>query len=308
VRIPEREFWGDGIAYRLKILSRVAKAEYRQAVDIALRCLFLFDIELPARPSREHVQVEYEKLLQNLGDRSIESLVDLPLMTDLEMQVLSVLVAPAFYTESNLFYLLVCHMVNTSLEYGTTAASSHGYAELACILGPVFHRYLEGYRFGRLACGLIEKYGFEAYKAKAYFCMERAVFWTQPLRTAMEFVRLANRAAIETHDLSYACFSYGHLVTGLLMQGAHLDEVWRESQNALEFVRNAKFRDQAGHHHSSTAIHPSLARANRGYYHLRWKALPRRGTRNPIESWSGGCDDLQLLDNPTTSPVYVGRL
>jgi hypothetical protein len=29
---------------------------------------------------------------------------------------------------------------------------------------------------------------------------------------------------------------------------------------------------------------------------------------NSIESRAGGCDDLQLLDNPTTSPVYVGRL
>jgi tetratricopeptide (TPR) repeat protein len=28
------------------------------------------------------------------------------------------------------------------------------------------------------------------------------------------------------------------------MQGVHLDEVWRESQKALEFFRNAKFRDQ----------------------------------------------------------------
>jgi len=161
------------------------------------------------------------------------------------MDMLSVLIAPAYCTQNNLFYLVACQMVNTSLEYGTTGASAHGYAELACILGPVFHRYFDGYRFGKLACSLIEKYGFEAYRAKVYFCMERAVFWTQSLRLAIEFVQLAYRAAIETHDLSYACFSYGHLITTLLMQGVHLDEVWRESQKALEFFRDSKFRDHA---------------------------------------------------------------
>jgi len=184
-----------------------------------------------------------------VSDRSIESLIDLPVVTDPEiraiMDMLSVLVAPAYCTQNNLFYVVVCQMVNMSLKYGTTAASSHGYAELACILGPVFHRYFDGYRFGKLACSLIEKYGFEAYQAKVYFCMERAVFWTQSLRLAIEFVRLAYRAAIETHDLSYACFSYGHLITTLLMQGVHLDEVWCESQKALEFFRDAKFRDHA---------------------------------------------------------------
>jgi PAS domain S-box-containing protein len=236
-------------AYRLKVLSRAAKAEYQEAVDIARECLSLFEIELPARPSQEQVQIEYEKLWQNLGDRSIESLIDLPVMIDPEiravMDMLSVLVAPAYCTQNNLFYLVACQMVNTSLKYGATGASSHGYAELACILGPVFHRYFDGYRFGKLACSLIEKYGFEAYKAKVYFCMERAVFWTESLRLAIEFVRLAHRAAIETHDLSYACFSYGHLITTLLMQGVHLDEVWSESQKALEFFRHAKFRDHA---------------------------------------------------------------
>ena len=38
-------------------------------------------------------------------------------------------------------------------------------------------------------------------------------------------------------------FSCCHLVTGLLLQGVHLDEVWSESQKCLDFVRKVKFRD-----------------------------------------------------------------
>jgi len=236
-------------AYRVKILLHLMRAQYRQAVDSGLECLRLFGIEMPAHPTRKEVQVEYEKVWQNLGKRSIESLIDLPLMTDPEkqaaMRVPSEIRAPALNTDSNLFYLLLCHIANASLKYGTTHASAHGYAELGCILGPVFRRYREGYRFAKLACSLVEKYGFHAYKGRVYFNMEMVVLWIQPIRTAIDFIRLAFRASIEAHDLSYACFSCNHLVTDLLMQGVRLDEVWRESQKGLEFVRKVKFRDVA---------------------------------------------------------------
>jgi PAS domain S-box-containing protein len=237
-------------AYRLRILLHLMRAEYRQAIDSGLECLRLFAIEMPARPTREDVQVEYERIRQKLEDRSIESLIDLPLMTDPEMQaamgILSVIAAPAFNTDINLMYLFFCQMVNASLEYGTTGASAHGYAELATILGPVFHDYLDGYRFGKLACRVIEKYGFNTYKTKVYFCMQRAMLWTQPIRSAIDFIRLAIDAGAETHDMVFATFSWHHLVTGLLLQGVRLDDVWRESQNGIDFVRKVKFREEDG--------------------------------------------------------------
>ncbi len=237
-------------AHRLRILLHLLKAEFHQAVECGLECLSLFGIEMPAHPTREQVQVEYEKIWQNLGDRSVESLIELPLMTDPEMQaamgILSLIPAPAFNTDINLLYLVFCQIVNTCLTYGSTGASAHGYAELATILGPVFHRYLDGLRFGKLACSLIEKYGFDAYKAKVYFCMQRAMLWTEPIGSAIDFIRLAIDAGIETHDVVYACFSCGHLITGLLLQGVHLEEVWRESQKGLDFVRKVRFRDFSG--------------------------------------------------------------
>ena len=150
--------------YRLKILLDVMRAQYRRAADNGLECLRLFGIDIPTHPSWEEVKVDYEKIWQNLGDRSIESLVELPLMSDPEkqaaMQVLAELSTPAWYTDRNLFCLHVCHMTNISLKYGVTGVSPHGFTELASILGPVFHRFPDGYRFGKLACSLVDKYGF----------------------------------------------------------------------------------------------------------------------------------------------------
>ncbi len=55
-------------------------------------------------------------------------------MADPDMQsamgVLSVMAAPAFNTDINLMYLVFCQMVNATLMYGTTGASTHGYSAL----------------------------------------------------------------------------------------------------------------------------------------------------------------------------------
>ena len=102
--------------------------EHPLAIDSALACLRRFGIDLPAHPTLEQVRAEYETVWQTLGGRTIESLIDLPLMTDPEMQaamqVLSVLAGPATFTDFQLFCLLACRMVNISMQHGMSGASA----------------------------------------------------------------------------------------------------------------------------------------------------------------------------------------
>jgi len=69
--------------------------------------------------------------------------------------------------------------------------------------------------------------------------------WTQPITTAIDFMRAAFRTATETGDLTYACYSMDQSVHGLLLRDDPLDAVWRESERGLDFVRKAGFRDIA---------------------------------------------------------------
>jgi PAS domain S-box-containing protein len=236
-------------AYRLKVLLHTVKSENAQAVATAIECLRLFGIDIPAHPTQEQVQAEYETVWRTLEERTIESLIDLPLMTNPElqaaMQLLSVLTPPAYFTNLNLFSLLVCRMVNLSMEHGASGAAAHAYAILGHILGPVFHRYSEGYRFAKLACDLVEKHGFTAYHAKVHHAMALAAQWTHSITTAIDFNRATIRTAIETGDLTFACYSMCQCVHELLLRNDPLDVVWRESEKSLDFVRKAGFRDMA---------------------------------------------------------------
>ena len=233
--------------YHLKVQLHEVKGEYPQAVASGLTCLKLFGIDIPIHPTQEQVQAEYETVWQALNGRPIESLIDLPLMTDPEIQaatqVLSGLTTPAHFTDSRLGCLQICRLVKIGMQYGTSGASALAYGYFGAILGPVFHRYSDGYRFAKLASDLIEKHGFIACKAKSYHLMGNVSLWTQPIASAVEFMRATFRAAIETGDLVSACYGLVPLIAALLLRNDPLDAVWRESEIALDFAQKTRYRD-----------------------------------------------------------------
>jgi predicted ATPase len=118
--------------YYLKVQLHVVKSEVQQGVDSALTCLRPFGIDIATHPSWDQVEAEYETVWQTLNARPIESLIDLPLMTDPElqaaMQVPSVLTPASYLTDFHLFCLLACRMVKVGMQHGTSGASAHGYA------------------------------------------------------------------------------------------------------------------------------------------------------------------------------------
>jgi predicted ATPase/signal transduction histidine kinase/GAF domain-containing protein len=231
----------------LKINLHVLTGEHAQAVDSGLACLRLLGIDLPAHPPFEQVQAAYETVRQALAERPIESLIDLPMMTDLEihaaMQVLSTLVGPVTFTDFQLSCLLACRMVSISIQHGVSGPAAHAYACLGSVLGANFHRYREGHRLARLACELVEKHAFTAYDTKVYHAMGLAVFWAEPLTSVIELRRITTRTATERGDLTFACYGMHQSITYLLMRNDPLDVVWRESEMALDFARKAQFRD-----------------------------------------------------------------
>jgi PAS domain S-box-containing protein len=234
-------------AYRLKINLHVVKSEYRQAVDSALECLRLFGIDMPARPSGDEVHAEYRKIWRNLGDRQIESLIDLPRTSSPEvraaMRVLTALTSPAFCTDRNLFYLQIFQMVNLSLTRGMTNASPHGYGWLGWILGHEFRRHDDSYRFGKLALDLVDKRGFDIDPAKVQYAMGLIVSWMKPLAISIPFFRAAFRSGVETGDLIYATYAASEILIRLILTGVALDEVWRESERLMGLANRIGFRE-----------------------------------------------------------------
>jgi PAS domain S-box-containing protein len=217
-----------------------------RAIEVCLDYLRHVGVEWSAHPTKKEVRQEYERLSRQIGSRSIEDLVDLPLMTDPEwratMDVLTAVVSPALFTDENLLCLVICRMANLSLEHGNSDGSCFAYVWLGMILGPHFGDYRAGFRFGKLGLDLVEQRGLRRFEARVYLIFgHRVIPWTQPIRTGRPLVRRAFEAANKLGDLTFAAYSRDNLITNLLATSDPLGDVQREAEAGLDFARQARF-------------------------------------------------------------------
>ncbi|MBV9428123.1 MAG: AAA family ATPase [Bradyrhizobiaceae bacterium] len=215
-----------------------------RAVAVALECLRHRGIDWPAHPTEADARAEYERIWSRLGNRAIEDLVDLPPMQDPEVMatlgVLSSLTVSAMYTDANLHALNVSRAVNLSLEHSNNNAAP-AYQSLGMIAGPRFGHYQEGYRFGKMACDLLERRGLTHRGGQTYFGFAALVPWTRPLEEAIDPARRAFQLAKEHGHPAFAALACRALNSILLALGHPLDQVEREAEHGLEFVQQFGF-------------------------------------------------------------------
>jgi predicted ATPase/signal transduction histidine kinase len=233
-------------AYRLGIALFETTGAIQRAIDWGSESLRMFGIDLPAHPSPQQVGETVAAIWEKLGNRPIETLIDLPPMRDPEreaaMEILSALPPVASWWDKNLFLLTVCHMVNLSLRYGNTGRSASGYATFGMVLGPVFERFQEGRRFGQLACQMVDRQGMLAEIGTVYYVFGNMTnHWTRHIRTDLDPLDVAFHKATEAGNLTYAGFACVGILSARLAMGQPLAEVYREAEWRLDFVRKFKF-------------------------------------------------------------------
>jgi predicted ATPase/signal transduction histidine kinase len=233
--------------YRLKSDLHIASGEIQASVACLLECLERLGMPMSPHPSWEEVVAAHDEIRALMGDRSIESLLELPLLADPDMEavlnVLGALFTPSFFTDKNLLILHLSRLVALSLRHGNSSAAVHGYAWYGLVLGPAFKQYREGYAFGKLACDLVERHGFTASRGKALYSLELINYWTRPLALSLELIREAFQHALKAGDFQIACYCCNHIVTDRLSMGHELEEVYQESVARLDFASKAGYLD-----------------------------------------------------------------
>jgi PAS domain S-box-containing protein len=228
------------IVTRLQLTLYTASDQSNRGVEVFLSWLRQQGTVWSNHPSREDAQREYERIWILLGNRRIEELVDLPIVTDTEfidtMDVFTEIVTPTLFYDANLFALVLCRMVNLSLENGNCDGSCFGYAWFSMLAGPQFNNYRDGYRFGQLGFDLVETRGLTRYRARTYITFGNAVVpWARHAASERELVRRAFDLAYRAGDLTFAAYRGEQLTANYLVVGDHLAEVQSEAENGLAF-------------------------------------------------------------------------
>jgi PAS domain S-box-containing protein len=232
--------------HRVVVDIHTAKIEIEEAIACGLGALRLLGIDIPRHPSPEEVAREYDAIWKNLNGRAIEDLIDLPLMTDPEVEaalgILVILFVPAMAVDRNLVLLCSCHMLNMTIRHGNCDASVMAYGCLGMNLGPYSGDYRRGFQFGRLGYDLVAKRQLVAYKAQIEYIIGTFLsFWNEPRTLAIEHLYSAFKATVAAGDLNIASYVCDHLVSHKLAAGEPLDKLYVESEAFLDFTRKAKF-------------------------------------------------------------------
>src|SRR6266481_3713122 len=218
-----------------------------RGVEVALEYLRNGGTDWSMHPTREEVVREYDRIWTQLGSRKVEELLDLPLMTNPNvlhtMDVLNEIIVPAHDCHDNLPPLIICRMVNLSLEHGNSDGSCVAYLGLAMIAGPLFGNYSStAMRFGQLGYDLVEQRGLKRFRARIYAVFGNIIMpWTRHVRAGRDLIRRAFDAANEMGDLTWAAYSRSQLLSNLLASGEQLVEVQREAEDSLAFLRKVRF-------------------------------------------------------------------
>jgi PAS domain S-box-containing protein len=217
-----------------------------RAVAVGLDYLRHLGIDWSPHPTEEEARLEYERIWSQLGDHTIEELVDLPLMSDpaslATLDVLTKLGPAAFFTDFNLHALVTCRAINLSLERGYSDGSCPHFEWLGAVAGTYFGDYQAGFRFGQLGYDLVEKRGLKRFEARTYNNFAVQVLpWTRHIKAVRDLLRRAFETANKIGDLTFAAYSCANLNSNLLAASDPLVEVQREVEHGLAFVQKARF-------------------------------------------------------------------
>jgi predicted ATPase/signal transduction histidine kinase/ActR/RegA family two-component response regulator/tRNA A-37 threonylcarbamoyl transferase component Bud32 len=210
--------------YRIQIAALTANGKMPEAIGIGINALSQLGVELPIRPNEADTGKALQMLANQLEDRQIEELLNLPVMRDLQtQQIIKLLVdlgAPSVIAMPGLVPILSCTMVSLSIQFGNTPASAMGYSYHGVVLTAFLGDVQMGYRFGKLALNLIDRLNLQEFKGSILF---QSVTWIQHrkefLRSVIPTLKYAYTVCMETatFNASYIinCYFDANLISGV---------------------------------------------------------------------------------------------
>ncbi len=138
--------------YEVQIIASIIQSKQLEAIQIAVSILKLLGISFPDEPTSTDIQQGMDEIAVSLKGKVIADLINLPLMSDpnkiAAMRILMGVLPRLFKRLLAMMPIIVCKMVNLSLNYGNTAVSGYGYSLYGLLLCGVQGEINSGYEFG----------------------------------------------------------------------------------------------------------------------------------------------------------------
>jgi predicted ATPase/GAF domain-containing protein len=219
---------------RLTMTVQSLKNDLPAALTEGLAALRAFGIDLPPFPDDTVLAAERARTFEMIGDRSVASLVDLPLLKDPEIaalqDVLQEMFSPCYQLGTNNLAITIMKMVQYTLTHGISKNAIFAYVNLGMLLCAGLD-VEKGYEFGRAAIRLNEIHPDKKYEP--ILCNMWAAWvqhWKEGYAPCKAMLRRGLSAGVETGQYIWAFYIAANLSTNSLMQGRHIQEMLEEAR------------------------------------------------------------------------------
>ena len=244
--LQQANSWLDKMpVYQNQIQTFKAEARLSDAVDTGIVALGLLGITIPQHPSKLEMSQVWQNMEAVFEESPIESLVDLPIMTNPEklvaVDILSQVITAAWPINPDLCSQLILKRLNLLFEYGNTKASGAAYAAYGLHLRGLKDDIENSYRFGELALNIINKLDSREYQARTLYMV--GVFirhWKKHARESLPLFLEGYRIGLETGDVEFASYSASDYCTLAFLTGKNLVDLQVEAAVYMETLRKLK--------------------------------------------------------------------
>lgn len=235
--------------FELMIQFYADLTQFQQAYQVSREAAALFGIDLPARFNRLAFASDFLTLKYRLRRFKVEDLLKLPVVNDVNMDIvirlLSATLKVAYQLRPELCAAISVKQVSHCLRYGNNAEAVIGYMVFGVIfLGGVLGNHQAGYDFGRLSLGLLDRFDNQRQRSEVNFVYGYfAHSWTHPAVDTESYWRAALESGLEIGDFFHSGCACCGLTQSQLMRGVPLDKLWQDSDTMLRTLKRIDSRE-----------------------------------------------------------------
>ncbi|MDY7019867.1 MAG: AAA family ATPase, partial [Cyanobacteriota bacterium] len=236
------------VIYRVQMTQYQLQGRNAEAISIQRQSLKLLGWQMPESPEdiQASLDEEIEIIEQFIEQQTIESILELPKMTDESigemLRILQILFYAAWLDGQPILSLLaVAKMTTLSLKYGNSDMSPFGYVGYGMIATVLLKNFELAYQFGKTAVQLCEQFENADVRGMTNFLFAADVQgWSRPLREADRYYENAFEYGMEAGNWLTVSFMMMQSGSDRLTYGKNLEELYEIAQTHADFLHRIK--------------------------------------------------------------------
>ncbi|MCY6356536.1 ATP-binding protein [Clostridium sp. ZS2-4] len=233
------------IVYNLKITIYTYLGKFEEAIEMGIKALRLFNINIPMYSNKKDVYYELFKMKWKLKEKKIEQILDNEKTRNQDKEdikkILMNLRGAASYFNKTLFCFITLKEMNLVLKYGASENDINIYIDYCMFLNIFFQDYKGSYKFGKEILNKAENLN-EPNTSKVLSKFGNSIaLWNESFADVIKYLNRAYYSSLKYGETMQAFYCANSIVGILFMRGYSLDKIYEECDRYLEVSKKTKY-------------------------------------------------------------------